>query len=208
MEKLFLTGIHKKMETKKLHLFLPSVKQPVSLPNSEPAKSIEKTRRSVACEDKLAIGKLTTEAVHQRKGYWYPDTTINVEPGPLNFILGKHPFPLCQGPFVMPLDNDAAWDFEHKVKLSNKVAFENRTMFLHANEQECFEWVPTRTGNNAWNPDSNQDHIYDLQVTVHSVQGPASKMNMGIVYTCNKSTCVVHCPCTLCNDNKPCKLFC
>ena len=191
MEKLFLTGIHKQMETKKIHLFLPSVKQPVALPNSEPAKSIEKRRRSHICEDKLAIFKLKMEAVHQSKGYWFPDNAINVErPGPLNVILGKHPFPLCQGPFVIPLDNNAAWDFEQKVKLSNKVAFENRTMFTHADEQECFEWVPRRTGNDAWNPVIIQDQICDLQVpaTLNSFQGPASTMTMGILYTCNKST--------------------
>ena len=91
--------------------------------------------------------------------------------------------------------------------MTAKEVFENRTMFTHPETQKCFEWVPSLTGKDAWNPDSIQ--ICDLQDPVNGVQGPASTKTMGIIYTCNKLKCVVHCPCSVCNDKKKtCTFLC
>ena len=190
MERLFLKGVNPKNPTQNIHLFLPNVKQPVALPNKEPDKSIEKRRRSHIFKDKTAISKLIMEAVHEGKGHWFPESAIKVEAAKINVILGRHPFPLCQGPIVLPLDNNAGWDFVNNVKLSNNEVLENRTLFTHADEQECFEWIPSLIGINAWNPERIKDQIHNLQVPVscNNLQGPASTKTMGIVYTCNKST--------------------
>ena len=108
-------------------------------------------------------------------------------------------FPFSQGPLVRPLD----WYLD---KVSEKEASENKTLFKHEDGQECFEWIPKVTGLNAWN-DNTQ--MYDLQNPAYSVQGPISTKSMGIVYGCNKGKCLVHCPCTVCcDDKKSCKLSC
>ena len=73
-------------------------------------------RRSHISEDKASVSWLIEEAVHQGKlssrhvkPTKYYISSID-KPGALNFILGQHPFPLCQGPIVIPLDNNTAWD--------------------------------------------------------------------------------------------------
>ena len=210
MAKVFLTGL-KANDSTKLHLYLPNIKQPVDLPSNGLARSHEEKRRSHISEDKANMNKLISRSVRHGK-FWSKHTSSIDNTGVLNSILGRHPFPLGQGPIVIPLDNNAGWYCDRKIQLCPKEVFENRTIFNHADTQGCFEWVPTVTGNAAWNPDKLQDQMYDLQDLQNPdiiVQGPASTMTMGIVYTCNKLKCVVHCPCSVCNDNsKNCKLIC
>ena len=84
-------------------------------------------------------------------------------------------------------------------------------MFTHPDEQQCFEWVPTITGQHAWNQDSLNAQMCELKTLQDPdkiVQGPASTMSMGLIYTCNKMKCIVHCPCSLCNEEKTCALLC
>ena len=218
MEKLFLTVKNGSITHQ---LFLPSSKQPVPLPNSEPAKSEEEKRRSHISDDTNSLNWIINKAVLQtgtKIGHHRAHNRHNVvsefrkylpnsdcwkessndfdmppidEPGALNFILSRHPFPLGQGPVIMPLDE----------------SFKNQTLFTHEDTQECLEWVPVLTGNNAWSPDSL--HVHNVHEPVHTVKGPASTMTMGVLYTCSKLTCVVHCPCSICQDKRNnCQLSC
>ena len=228
MENLFLTGVIEKKGSStrsKFHLYLPSSKQPIPLPSSGPARFEEERRRShISVFEKSSnfqksINGFICGAVKHGSG----PGAIQIKPQKngddfsapdrsraFDFLLSKHPFPLCQGPIILPIDT-YLFNYQEKEELSAKIIFENRTMFTHAETQECFEWVPTLTGNNAWNTDIVKVEKYvlrELADPVKTIQGPASIKSMGIIYTCNKMTCVIHCPCTLCNDKKPCKLLC
>ena len=223
MERLFLTGKNfNKKDSITSNLFLPISKQPVPLPSTEPERTIEETRRSHISDDKNSLNWIINEAVEEeiRPNHVKPsDRAITYDefktfapkldflgkdfrsmppidrPGALNCILGKHPFPLSQGPLVFPINKIAA--------------FEKQTLFTHADSdpQECMEWIPMLTGKLAWNP--NSLHVHDLSEPINSVQGPASTKKMDILYTCDNLKCVVHCPCSVCNDDRDnCKLMC
>ena len=61
----------------------------------------------------------------------------------------------------------------------------NSNIITHAETQECFEWDPTLTGNNAWNTDIVKVEKYvlrELADPVKTIQGPASIKSMGIIY--------------------------
>ena len=156
MEKLFITAEKKGSTFSQYRLYLPSSKQPVPLPSSGPARYEEERRRRNISEDKRSINWVITGAVHCRKGpsHKMPSSYDPIDPinktGALNFLYSKHPFPLCQGPVIIPIEEDYYWDKEKKEVISTKeVVFENRTVFTHANTQQCFEWLPILTGNNA-----------------------------------------------------------
>ena len=216
MEKLFLTG---KKDNVMSQLFLPSSKQPVPLPCTEPERAREEKRRSHISDDTNSVNWIISEAMQEdiRRVHVRPsDRPItNAEfqafapkldflgksskdfdsmppidrPGALNFILGKHPFPVSQWPLVFPFNRSAA--------------FEKQTLFMHGDNdtQECL------TRKLAWNPDSL--HVHQLRELNDILQGPASTMKMGVLYTCNKLKCVVHCPCSVCHDDRDnCKLEC
>ena len=156
MVKFFLTGFREREAStlSKYHLFLPSSKQPVPLPSSEPARKTEERRRSRISEDKRSLNSFISEAVHEQRSSLHIQPTSSStfgyispidKPGALNYLLSKHPFPLNQGPVIIPIDNGAAWDYEKAEQSSPKGVFETRTMFTHADTQECFEWAPTLT---------------------------------------------------------------
>ena len=105
MAKVFLTGF-KANDSTKLHLYLPNKKQPVDLPSNGLARSHEEKRRSHISEDKADINKLISRSVHHGR-FWSQHMSSIDNTGVLNSILGRHPFPLCQGPIVIPLDNNA-----------------------------------------------------------------------------------------------------
>ena len=228
MESFFLTGKNfSKTDSIISQLFLPSSKQPVPLPSTEPERSIEEKRRSHISDDKNSLKLMKSEAMQEdiRPVHIEPsDLPLTFpefqafapildfmgkssrdfkslppidRPGALNFILGNHPFPLSQGPLVFPFNKSAA--------------FEKQTLFTHADsdtqECRCMEWIPTLTGKLAWSASSL--HVHNLSEPVDTVQGPASTKNMGVLYSCNKLKCVVHCPCSVCNDDRDnCKLMC
>ena len=220
--KLFLTGskvrfgkrqLGKNAKYDQFQLLLPSKKQKVDLPVNEPVIS-----------DPIRVSRFVAQAVHRgRKNKlwsnhhhrgptpvnslfsfrWQRTAEYKAEPAVLNYILSKHPFPIGQGPLISPLDDEVQHE---KVKMSSEEVFESRTVFQHCGTQECFEWIPSVTGLEAWNHENIQK--IKLQKPEISVQGPCSIKTMAIVYTCNKQNCVVQCPCTVCNDEKYCKLFC
>ena len=231
--KLFLTGskvrfgkrpLGKGVKYDQCQLLLPSKKQKVDLPVNEPERTMEEKRRNHIISDPTKVSNFVAQAVH-RGGKnklwsnhhhrsptpvdspfsfpWQRTPEYKAEPGVLNYILSKHPFPLGQGPLISPLDDDVQ---HQKVQMSPEEVFESRTVFQHCGTQECFEWIPSVTGIEAWNHENIQK--VKLQKPEISMQGPCSKKTMAIVYTCNKQNCVVQCPCTVCNDEKSCKLFC
>ena len=225
MERFCLTGKNfSKKDSVISQLFLPTSKQPVPLPSTEPERSIEEKRRSHSSADKNSLKWIISEVVQKEIGPAHvkpSDRAIKYSefqtfapkldflgkdfgsipsidrPGALNFILGNHPFPLSQGPLVFPINKSAA--------------FETQTLFTHddSDTEECMEWIPVLTGNLAWDPKSL--HVHNLCESFNGVQGPASTKKMGVLYTCNMLKCIVHCPCSVCNydrDNSTIVNFC
>ena len=135
---MFLEGSSKDSKSDRFQLHLPLAKQAMHLPTSEPERSAEKARRSHLIDDKRSGNRLIEFAVHQGKQktwsshYHAPPkrkcegcscTPVDM-PGALNYILNQHPFPLNQGPLLLPLDDHIK---KEKVsvclsKTSNKVA--------------------------------------------------------------------------------------
>ena len=76
-------------------------------------------------------------------------------------------------------------------------------------------WIPSRVGISAWRTtcdSGDADHGYEVRDLNYRdrVQGAASmRVDMGIVYTCVDLQCVIHCPCSICNDKRGnCKMQC
>ena len=64
----------------------------------------------------------------------------------LRHIFSKHSLPVAQGPAVPPLDC-AQWPAQGKTV---QEIFLMRTEFSHCVTQNCYEWVPLKTGFSAW----------------------------------------------------------
>ena len=174
-------------------------------------------------EEETQVANIITKAVNRDKwesyhirpffikvglrGVPYPNMSemnkIKELPRSLQKILSKHPYPLSQGPVLLPLDSAT----EDNKSVESVLA--TKTVFNHNNaEQGCHEWVPVGSpGVSSWGQDSEAK--YTLTDINFSLQGVASTKNMGIVYTCNKSKCVLNCPCKICTDQAvTCKLQC
>ena len=113
-------------------------------------------------------------------------------------LLDNHPFPLSQGPIVLPLDSLTSSSSEYKARCESvgKV-LHDKTVFRHDDSQECGKWIPKIVGLAAWAAaDSGGSYIVTDQVT--SLEGPASTLDMSVVYPCQVSGCSVGCPFRIC----------
>ena len=119
----------------------------------------------------------------------------------MNNCLSKHSYPKAQGPAVPPLDR--SYGSDHK-------AFADRTEYVHSN-QECFEWLPAEIGLDIFgetveykiNDEMEIDAVFEVRKFPQlNIKGAASLKDMSIVYTCKLQNCIVHCPCTVCMNQK------
>ena len=101
------------------------------------------------------------------------------DPDVVQGLLDGHPSPMGQGPFIYQIDRDLA----------------RHTVFRHSSAQECVEWVPVEK--DGWVITFNLTPIVNK-----NLQGPASKLDMGLVYTCQDGRCLVNCCCTVCMDQR------
>ena len=114
----------------------------------------------------------------------------------LQHLLSGHPYPVSQGPVILPIDMNT------KPSSPADYVLRKKMIFTHVHDQDCATWVPEVTGIDAW---TKEDHIYDVSGVKSRIQGAASMRNMGIVYTCHMSHwagCVIHCPCSICVETK------
>ena len=108
------------------------------------------------CEAETLPEQLVLRAVNRRKGsispyekaHIKPSANVNGEfvklPRTLQQILGAHPFPLSQGPVVLPLDTRT----EDKKTVAE--VLQAKTMFSHCENQACGLWTPQVLGTAAW----------------------------------------------------------
>ena len=92
--------------------------------------------------------------------------------------------------------------FQNEQKRFQEV-FGERTEYSHCVEQECFSWIPTEMGVEAWKG------IYDVSKNRTRISGASSTTDMSILYTCTHHGCLIYCPCSCCGDKKvSCKKIC
>ena len=126
----------------------------------------------VICEFVQRAVSMKSKSMHS---YKYRET----DPDVIERLLNGHPSPMCQGPFIYKIDHDLAL----------------HTLFRHSSDQDCVEWVPVEK--EGWVVEHNL-----IPVENKNVQGPASQLSMGLVYTCQYGRCLVHCCCTVCMDQR------
>ena len=195
MEKFLVNG-YSNFHKKKCQLILPKAKHYEDLNVSKE-------------EDKFEIEDIILHAIKRKKceSYHIPVRIFSKDPKvieeillPIHQILSKHPYPLSQGPVLLPIDCAT----EEKKSINEVLTA--KTVFAHSDSQRCYEWTPASAGTSTWGTLDNSYEVSDLNFCV---QGPASLKNMAIVYTCNLHKCVIHCPCTVCRDpNINCKMQC
>ena len=196
MEKFLVSGRLAKM---KLQLSLPTAKQyaVIAVKNGE---------------DELKVQYLLEDACNRKKSETFHIWTIPSElPRTLQFILSIYPYPLSQGPVVLPNDCFTTENYEKQpISKSITEVLNAKTVFSHDVSQACYEWHPSSSGQSSWGKDGEDYEVRTLLNSGSYLCGPASAMNnMGIIYTCMSSMCLVYCPCSICTDKrKTCKRLC
>ena len=192
MEKFIVSGYSFDSRTN-LSLNLPQSKRflHVAVKNSE-TETFPEALISKAVERKKH------ETTHVRPSVWVDGKSIHL-PRTLQHLLASHPFPLNQGPVVIPLDTNT------ETKISVTEVMQAKTVFSHRDTQPCARWVPEVLGTSAWTGKQGQE--YNVTDLVFSIQGAASNVDMSLVYTCHLAGCVIHCSCHICTDkgNDCCK---
>ena len=134
---------------------------------------------------------------HARPVAMVGDTSTYL-PGSFRQLLHGHPYPVSQGPVMIPLDANT-----DPKKLPHLV-LRYKTVFTHSHTQKCVEWVPVVDGIPAWTKDEETFSVGEKMFRIH---GAASGMDMGLLYTCHMSGwslsgCVIHCQCCVCSQTK------
>ena len=161
------------------------------------------------CESRTFPAELISVAVNRRqKSTWSLDKShvlpvIIVEdvvtdvPKTLQQILCSHPYPLNQGPIVLPLDTNT------ESKKSAQEVISDKTMFSHPDTQECGEWTPVVFGSACWTSQQKKGN-YEVKETDLTIHGASSTMNMSVVYPCHLAGCTIQCPCHICTVPSDC----
>ena len=169
------------------------------------AKTFDQVQIAVKpnCEEETFPEKLILEAVNRRKSPIIPYENAHIHPraiidgkiqplqATLQQMLSEHPFPLSQGPIVLPLDTRT----EEKKTVDD--VLKNKTVFAHSETQACSLWSPDVLGTAAWT-DTRDKGTYVVTQPDKEIKGVASTMDMSMVYTCQLLKCVIECPCQVC----------
>ena len=158
----------------------------------------------------MAIKRKKSETFHSFPRIWKDERFLDL-PRTLQHVLSRYPYPLSQGPVVLPTDclTTDQKNFEATpIPKSVSEVLTAKTVFGHTSSQDCFKWEPIVIGVAAWGKSSAGYEVKPRSELV--VSGPAStRSSMSILYTCKLSGCLVHCPCTICTDSREtCKRSC
>merc|ERR1711954_186440 len=145
-------------------------------------------------ESKIYPDELIIEAVKRRKLFdrekdhqchiepmLYIDKKFVKLPKTLQYLLAPQPFPLSQGPLMLPLD------LEIYPSATVDQILASKTVFAHSGDQSCGLWVPNVFGLAAWTTE-NSFTIHE-QSEVSSIVGVSSLRDMSVVYTCSNQSC-------------------
>ena len=199
MEKFLVKGFSHKIGKRQFNLTMPKSKHY----NVHAVKDGEKELLVKLLIEK-AVTRNKSEAVHHIQPFVQMNENL---PRTLQTILLKHPYPLSQGPVMLPVDCVTTENFvRFPIPQSFSEVLTTKTVFSHGESQGCFEWIPVIGGVTAW---GQKTPSYDTKNLTFSVSAVASTRDMSVVYTCKLAKCVVHCPCTIGRDRRPtCKFLC
>jgi hypothetical protein len=197
MERFTVRGYYASNSKRCFTLNLPSAKRyfPLVVKNGEMETHPELLISTAVKRKKYETTKhVTPWAMVEKK--------IEKLPKTFQQLLLSHPFPLNQGPLIIALDTNT------EEKKSVAEVMKARTVFSHSDTQPCARWVPEVRGKNAWTCEEGK-FSYKVTNCQFRIQGPASTVNMGLVFTCQLSGCIIHCPCQICTDTRTdcCKAF-
>ena len=191
MEKFILSGIQFSPPCHQIQITIPSAKkyETVAVKNAETTifpheLVIEAVKRRKMFDKHREKGQC-----HVEPKLFIDDHFVNL-PKTLQHLLAPHPFPLSQGPVILPLELEV----DPSASLDQLLA--SKTMFSHPRDQSCGLWVPNVFGLAAWTTE-NSFSIYE-QSEVSSIVGVSSLRDMSVVYTCTNQSCVIKCPCHVC----------
>ena len=195
MDRFLITGTMLKEPGKIFQLKLPEAKQYESVPD--------------VVENDVNLNNVVRQAV-KRGSYSWDNQARHVTLFGLNQIFLRHPFPRNQGPVILPFECEGSWQNGVKVNIrSPDEVMEQRTVFYHHDNQSCAVWYPVVTGVDSWKNICKGKGTYEVKELDWSIQGPSSLRDMSIVYTCNQYCCIIHCPCSICNDKRiNCRMQC
>ena len=193
MEKFILRGYSSEGSNREavFCLNLPKVKTfcpAVAVKNCEPKTYPEKLILNAVMRRKKRISRY--EKSHIRPFAIIGDVLQHL-PKTFQQLLSDHPFPISQGPIVVPLDTNT----EAKETVAD--VLKAKTVFSHCDTQACGRWVPTVLGPAAWTEKQGKGN-YMVTESDMNIQGVASLMDMSLVFTCQLSKCTIECPCHVC----------
>ena len=184
-EKFCVTGVSMpgKLSSRKLQLTLPRGKhfEMHAVKNGENETNLKELLN-------IAVNKVAYDSYHNGPFGYIQGEHVEL-PRTLQEILSKNPFPISQGPVILPIDCLATGCFgQRTTPKSTSEVLTSRTVFSHNENQSCFEWSPVSSGVSSWDP---KLPTYDVRDATFSVQGAASTVDMGVVYTCEISRCII-----------------
>ena len=98
----------------------------------------------------------------------------------LDHIYSKHDYPLAQGPAVPPIDKVQFGSLDKTLQQ----VFGDRTEYSHSADQECYDWIPTKIGIEAWIGDVGHTIAsYEVRNSQSIIAGGASMRSMSVAYT-------------------------
>ena len=158
----------------------------LDLPFSKNIETSESDSRQALQVSKDAICEFVQRSVSDKMKSMHSYKYCETDPDVVKDLLHGHPSPLGQGPFIYDIDRDLAL----------------HTVFRHSSDQECVEWDPIEK--KGWVVNFNLKPVDNK-----NFQGPASQLDMGLVYTCQDGRCLVHCCCAVCMDQRTnCRNIC
>ena len=206
MKNFVVTGHHHQHPSKTFSLKLPKAKHYAHVAVKNGEKDID-TKRVIEQAVFRSTLPLQHQVRHSLPSWGNPGEIKEYLPRSLQSLFLKQPFPLNQGPVVLPFEcKGRLWE-DGGVKVNARSAEEvlkQRTVFHHGSDQPCGDWHPVVTGISAWKNSCElfQDRCYEVRDQSIKTQGPARLKDMRIVDPCTHLCCSVRCPCSVCNDDR------
>ena len=205
MEKLVVLGHHRQHPTREFKLNLPKAKHFALVAVKDGEKEID-TKRVIEHTVYKSSMSLEHQVRHTVPILDKPCEKIEYLSRSLQSIFLKQPFPINQGPVILPFECKGRMWEDGGVKVNARSAEEvlkQRVVFHHGADQLCGDWHPVVTGIPAWkNTSFIPPRSYEVRDHAIRIQGAASLRDMSIVYPCNHLCCSVRCPCTVCQDKR------
>ena len=138
------------------------MKLPVSItsPAVPKVSAVKPSSASVSEEARVKVISLIVNKKRSYNDHQYPDFAHPVWSKELQEechdvfkqLLDKHPFPLSQGPIVLPLDSLTSCLSEYRSRCEESVAkvLNDKTVFRHDESQDCGKWIPQIVGVASW----------------------------------------------------------